>query len=400
VPLRGYVECIESMIRIITQKFQKLFRLIISNGLVPVILALTYPLRAYYEKKFQRAPAPQSILISFFARGLGDCVYFSGILNALRDKFPEAHIELALLAQMENYFKGNPFVDGLVPCPDYAHSGLRGLVRFLKSALARRKKGQVDLLVNLLPNLMTIPALWDFLISKRFSICVGDSLKQIFYDRPVPINWNIHFYDALTEGLSPLGLTSIKPSFWVPFDNNLEKILPSGGMANEAIVLAPGGKRNIEAPKDYCWIFEGFPYVVDQLLARGYQIILTGAPYDRGYVKKLRPHPRLINLIGKTSTLQLSAIVKKYARLVICNNSGLLHVASALDIPTVSYADPQENMLRWGPYPPSSKHRILHDQINKKVTGEEFLQASLEALQDTDAKRMSEHMQGRTSYRK
>ena len=86
--------------------------------------------------------------------------------------------------------------------------------------------------------------------------------------------------------------------------------------------------------------------------------------------------------MGRTTIGQVFTLVKKYARLVICNNSGLLHIASVLGAPTVSYADPQENLLRWGPYPNAKKHILLQDEIDRKVTVEEFLKAVLDQLNE------------------
>ena len=370
----------------ILSKLRKAAFLLLINPATRIILFLTSPLRILRRKRFYAAgPSPRTILISFFGRGLGDCIFFSGVLEGVRKRFPNAHIRVAILVQLEKYLKGNPFVDALVPCPDYSWTEGSSYWRFITSALQIRREGPVDLLIDLCPTLALMPGLWGFLISKRYSIGIADPLKNIFYDHSISINWKKHFFDCMLEGLSSLGIQIEEPTFWIPPDVSLEGLANPEILSMKSIVLAPGGKRNVEAPKDYCWIFEGFPYVIKQLTAEGHRIILTGAEYDREYFNSLEPHPLLINLIGQTSFAQIFTLIKRCAQLVVCNNSASLHIATVLGIPTVSYADPQENIKRWGPYGGNGKHRVLQDQPNRKVTPEEFMAAIREKLEEEPA---------------
>jgi len=188
------------MIKVVLKKFKKLIRLFNANVLVPILLALTYPLRASREKKFHTTPPPRTVLLSYFARGLGDCLYFSGLLKAIRLQFPAAKIQLAILAQMEIYFRENPYIDELIPCPDY-YDSLQENLRYLRSALRHRKTGSIDLLLNFFPTLALEPVFWDVLIKKRYSIGIGDSIKRVFYDTSIPINWGKHYYESIPSGL-------------------------------------------------------------------------------------------------------------------------------------------------------------------------------------------------------
>lgn len=362
-------------------KCLKLARLTFAFVVTPLLLSLTKPFRLRKTRRYRsKMNPPSSILLSFFGRGLGDCLYFSGLLQTIRFHFPTAKTRLACLKQMESYFQGSPWIDELLPCPDYAPQG-NNLRQFLGSALQIRKKiGLMDLLLDLCPSLALEPALWGTLIFKKYSIGVGDSLKRVFYDQYVPINWRKPFYEAALDGLKPLTIAPQPPAFWIPENANIDGLIPPGFESKKAVVIAPGGKRNVEAPKNYCWIFEYFPQVIEELVSRGYPVILTGADYDRAIGEIIKPQPLLLDLIGKTTIPQVFKIVRQYARVVVCNNSGLLHIASVMGIPSVSYANTEQNMRRWSPYPPSSRHTVLQDKISRKITHEEFLQSVLEKL--------------------
>lgn len=365
------------MLRLYYKKLKKLNRLFWAQAFTPLILFLTAIPRARREKKFRAAEPPHTILISFFGRGLGDSIYFSGVLKIIRSRFPKAKIQLAFLNQLTPYFNGNPYVDEFIACPDY-YQGLRGFFNFYQSAWKRRRKGPVDLLLNLCPTLLMPPVFWDFFIQKRYSIGVGDSLKRLFYDTPVPIDWTIHYYESALRGLEPFGIKMEKghrPEFWIPAEVDIRRLFPAEPDLSKAIIVAPGGRRTVEAPKEYCWNFEEFPAVINGLLKRGYRVIVTGADYDQEIMDRITAHPNLINLIGKTTILEIFSMVKRYGHLVVCNNSGLMHIAGILGVPTVSYADPKENMIRWCVYPSRNNlHVFSQDTVDKKITAGDFLE--------------------------
>lgn len=362
--------------QILRSNFRKFIFHVILYPFCRFLLLLASPLRAWKHRKFSASQiAPRTVLLVFFGRGLGDSLLFTGILESVRKRFPKAELRLATFSQMEGYFRNNPFVDVLIPCPDYFGKGVSGFSRILSSALEVRKKGPVDLLIDLLPNRDLGSVLWSLIVAKRYSVGIGDPPKQLFYDLPIPIDWKRHYFETLRDAVRPLGIEVGRPSFWLPREVELEGFLDRELAQAKCILVAPGGKRNVEAPKDYCWSFGGFTEVVEGLLGEGERVILLGAGYDRDCLKFLKSHPLLIDLIGRTSLPELFTLVKRHARLVVCNNSALLHLAAVLNIPTVSYADPQENIVRWGPHPNDGRHIVLQDGKNGKVTAQDFLAA-------------------------
>ena len=56
-------------------------------------------------------------------------------------------------------------------------------------------------------------------------------------------------------------------------------------------------------------------------------------------------------------------------------------MANAFNVPTISYADQDKIIKRWGVYPPNpEQHVIFQDRVDKKVTSREFLEAMWEKL--------------------
>jgi ADP-heptose:LPS heptosyltransferase len=108
------------------------------------------------------------------------------------------------------------------------------------------------------------------------------------------------------------------------------------------------------------WPPERFAAVADALVARGLRIVLTGTKAEAEVVRAVgaamrAPH---VNLAGKTSLGALGALVQR-ARLVVSNDTGVMHVADALRVPSVIlFGGPEPHI--WGPFD-RQRHRVLVD---------------------------------------
>ena len=116
-----------------------------------------------------------------------------------------------------------------------------------------------------------------------------------------------------------------------------------------------GGARATERR----WSPRQFAHVADSLAARGLQIVLTGSAEEalttQGIAAAMTA-PAL-NLTGKTSLGALGALLSG-ARIVVCNDTGVAHVATALRVSSVvifSASDP----ARWSPLD-TERHRVVH----------------------------------------
>ena len=120
-----------------------------------------------------------------------------------------------------------------------------------------------------------------------------------------------------------------------PDDANLEKLLDQHNLATEHVaVLCPGAEFG--AAKK--WPVQHYATVAQQLLSQGWQVWLMGSPNDAADCDAIAAlnngETGLINLAGKTSLLDAIDLLS-VADQVICNDSGLMHVACALGRPTI-----------------------------------------------------------------
>jgi heptosyltransferase-2 len=122
-----------------------------------------------------------------------------------------------------------------------------------------------------------------------------------------------------------------------------------------AICIAPGAQFG--AAK--CYPASAFNAVVRQLAESGWQPVILGMPEDHDVGQHIlegikTPHWNAAGATSMAEALQLIAA----CRLMLCNDSGLMHVAAGLGIPTVTpfgATDPERTS-------PSGPHvRVLYE---------------------------------------
>lgn len=92
------------------------------------------------------------------------------------------------------------------------------------------------------------------------------------------------------------------------------------------IVLSPGGAKNVMAD-DACrrWPIKNYVELTDRLLSDGYDVIIVGAASDL-WINKYFQNRAVINLIGKTSLVELVELISK-ADYFVSHDSGPMHLA-------------------------------------------------------------------------
>lgn len=166
------------------------------------------------------------------------------------------------------------------------------------------------------------------------------------------------------------------------------------GVRGPYVVIHPGARFPSRR-----WPVERYAAVADRLAHGGYAIIVTGTREEKALAAQLVANMRhaAIDLVGCTAVGVLAAVVAG-ARLVVCNDTGLSHVASAVRTPSVVVSSGSD-ALRWRPLD-TSRHRVLwHDtpcrpcmhevcptghECARAMTTEQVYEAAASLLAQTD----------------
>ncbi len=106
------------------------------------------------------------------------------------------------------------------------------------------------------------------------------------------------------------------------------------------------------------WQPEYFARVADWLLERGLTVVLTGTAAEAGLTAEVENQVsgHVINLAGATDLGSLGQLLSRAAMLV-CNDTGVSHLADALRVPSVVIST-ADHPARWAPRD-TSRHRVL-----------------------------------------
>jgi ADP-heptose:LPS heptosyltransferase len=126
-------------------------------------------------------------------------------------------------------------------------------------------------------------------------------------------------------------------------------------LANGVTIVHPGAKDPARR-----WPPGRFAEVARQLSRAGHDVVLTGSPAETwlaGRVAELAGLPADRVLAGRTDVGDLAGLVAR-ARLVVCGDTGIAHLATGYAIPSVLLFGPTPPAW-WGPLVDLDRHRVL-----------------------------------------
>lgn len=290
---------------------------------------------------------------------IGDLVLTTPLFKALREKFPEAHIAALVFAEHSEIVLGNPYLDEVILYDKKgSERGLWG--QWLFSQKLRRKK--FDAVVHAHGTNRMHLAAWLAGIPVR----VG-------YVRRAP--WALthrHAYDK-KEGMKQEAeyLFDLLEPFGVTPPSGIETFFPVSDRASRSL---EGLLRFHKVSRDVPWIVlnpsasdvskrwpaEKFAALVSRLAQERQSVFLAiGTRQDRAIVGKLKQGTAVpvIDLSGRLSLGMLGALLKGSA-LIVSNDSGPVHIATAVGCPVVSIFgryEPGLGPTRWRPLGENSR---------------------------------------------
>lgn len=108
------------------------------------------------------------------------------------------------------------------------------------------------------------------------------------------------------------------------------------------------------------WTTDGFTRVARELQGQGYSVFLMGSASERAICDEIVFRaPGAVSLAGETSLYE-SAELLAAADLLVCNDSGAMHMAATAGVPSVAVFGP--TVLRFGYRPWQNRARVVQEQ--------------------------------------
>jgi heptosyltransferase I len=278
---------------------------------------------------------------------LGDVVHSIPVLELLRRRFPDTEISWLVAPAFASLVRHHPAGCEAIEFDRAGrlNAGKRGPAAWLDAAaLATRLAARrFDLVIDLQGLLRSALLTAGTLAPVRVGFAAAREGAPFAYTHAIESRGAerhaIERYLDVAEALG-CGRGPVEYRFGVSESDRAAVGTMLGDDDRPVAVLLPG--TNWETKK---WPIEHYAALAAMLERDGLRVVIAGAADVLPLAGRV---PNALNLANRTSLLQLVALLKQ-AALVIANDSGPMHIASALGRPLVTIFGPT-NPIRTGPH--------------------------------------------------
>ena len=284
---------------------------------------------------------------------IGDMVLSTPALRALKEKYPGARLSVLASPVMAPLIESDPCVDHVIVWDRTKR--WRGVIETIKSL----RRSRFDLAVDPRLDYELNTALIAFASGAKVRAGYALYGRGIFFNlRAAPPKERGHFVEEAFKVLKPLGIERAgrDPELFISGGAKAEAsaFLKNYGADEKGFLAAvhPGGYYPSQR-----WFPERFAEVIRWLMDKhNARVLLIGSGQEWELIDDIADRAskgpdkkNIIKLIDFKMDV-LSALIRK-CRIFIGNNSGPLHIAAALRIPSVSTMGPTDP-VRWRPLGP------------------------------------------------
>ena len=294
----------------------------------------------------------KSILV-FAYHGLGNFIMYTPALRALRERYPDARIDLQVgnNTGCEDVLAGAGLFDNI-----YNLRYSAGWGAWVKRAREIRAT-HYDLIINEFHSHSWPLAL--LVATSRAPYRLGHvtspgwpeefSRYSYVFNLPVAMREDEHeierYFDlAAAAGAERLPLAEAAPFIHLTADDRsfADSFMREQGCGGCVVGIQPGTSPNMRWKQ---WPLDRYRAMVEQLLDEqpGTHVMLFGAPGELQMIEDLAQGlgARVSIAAGKTTIKQVAALIER-CNLLVCNDSGLMHMAVAVGTPAVAIYGPTD----------------------------------------------------------
>jgi heptosyltransferase-2 len=287
--------------------------------------------------------------------GIGNMIFLTPTLKAIRDSLPNSEL-IFLLGPYgaEKVIENSPLFNKKFIIDLKTYRGIRGKIRLIKEL----RKEKFDLSLTSTGSNPIKSGLLCMLSGIKYRLGENIKGKGFFYNLKIPFNPNLHEVESNIRLVERIGINVQNKDLFIHTtnaDNNFaEDIFLKNKLEGKMVIgIHPGSGIHQAGFKR--WPQDRFAQLADWMIdSHDCSVILFGGPAEiemAENINRLMQHEPL-TMTGKTTLSQTAALIKKCS-LFISNDSGLLHVASAVKTPTISLFGPTD-YKKTGAYSDSS----------------------------------------------
>jgi heptosyltransferase-2 len=317
-----------------------------------ILSGLTSRLR---KKKFDRKSTRSVLVISL--KRVGDVILSLPAFRAIKESLPKSQVTVFADSYTQDILDRIPFIDAVVPYKKKSS--------FLKKAkqVSKLSYNAFDLGVDLTCDYTFEGALWTWLSGAKFRVGYDTWKRGFLFHRPVkPPENAIHAIDEILNVAQSIGLKTrdkkLKISASKEAMDTVNKFLHDKAVKSGALLIGihPGGYYPTQR-----WLTERFAEVADKLVEKHKaRIVLIGGPKEEKIIQHITIQMASHPLVFLDKPLADLLALLQSCHLLVCNNSGPLHLATALGTRTVSTMGPTLPERWW---PQGKEHIVIRKDL-------------------------------------
>jgi len=293
---------------------------------------------------------------------VGDAIMTTPAVRAVRKNFPRAEITILAKPWVAPVFSNNPYIDRIMLYDDPGRHRLGlGTIRIAKEL----RHGSYDLAVlfqnafeaALLTFLAGIPRRLGYDTDGRRLLLTHPVKRHVHFRQIHEIDYYLAILTGAHLAVNGRDLTLVVSDVE---RQHADALLAGNDIAAEDLLVGVNPGATYGTAKR--WLPDRFAELCDRLCRTcDARIVIFGAPGEKvvaDRIGRLMQSPA-VNLCGKTNLREAMAVIER-CRLFVTNDSGLMHVAAALDIPLVAVFG-STNPVTTGPS--SSKSHVVRVPI-------------------------------------
>jgi ADP-heptose:LPS heptosyltransferase len=296
---------------------------------------------------------PPSRFLVVSSTAVGDTILSTPAIKSLRRSFPGASITALFHRKVAPLFKGFPYVDEVITyAGGYKH--FRRTVRQLRqsrpeAALILHGNGPQDIPLAVFSGARFIlkhPTETDY---RRYLSCRLERKRQHVIEERLDLVRKIGGREEDTT-------LEVPPVRGTEIEKRVSTLLPPG----KTLIGFQVGAANIYK----MWPIERFRSLAERILGGDPRtaIVITGNREEKGLGEKVASgfSERVVNACGALTVQEWPVLIRKMA-LLVTNDTGTLHLAVALQVPTLSLFSATNAQLI-GPYQDPELHRVIQKE--------------------------------------
>jgi heptosyltransferase I len=325
---------------------------------IPMIFLLKFFEKIFFHKK--KIFKIKKILVIKLTM-MGDTILLYPAVKALKEKYSDC--ELTFLCSKVNYdiVKMWNFIDKIVV---FRFDLLFKKPWIVITQIFELLKEKFDLAIDF-EQWFRNTAIVAFLAAK---VSVGfktpKQFKHYLFDVSVSHKKGRHEVLCFCDLVKTVGVEVEDKSLFLKIDKTAEEkiknLLKSFGIEEKKFVIIHPGCGIHGYYRQ--WDVEKYAEVAEYIYSKGYQVVITGSKDDiqiANKLQKLIPF-KTLNLAGKTNLQEIINLIN-LSKFIICGNTGVLHIAAALNIPTIVIHGPTDPN-KWGPW--GKGHIVIKSNLN------------------------------------